>query len=122
MARASYLWDKELQKLRPKHEVLAERARAASKNVSAFPCPMVIGAMPETVSPIDGKVYTDKSSYYKHVERNGCAIVGFDKNWEKHIGPSQYDEKQHEADVVADVKKSLEQLNTNGGVPDAPTG
>lgn len=61
---------------------------------------------------IDGKIYDSKVEYYRHVERNNCAIVGFDKNWESQVTTPRYDERQHEADVVADVKKSIEQLNS----------
>jgi hypothetical protein len=117
MERGRFLWDEEAQKWAPRHEVLAKRAAAVRPAVSNFPCPMVIGTMPETRSMIDGRIYSDKSSYYRHVERNGCAIVGFDKNWESQVKPKRYDERQHEADVVADVKKSIEQVTSYGGVP-----
>ena len=67
--------------------------------------------MPELKSMADGKIYTDKRSYYKSVARAGCEIVGYDKNWTDHV-KRPYDEKAHEADIVGDVKKSLEQLNS----------
>ena len=118
MARTSYLWDEEAMKWAPRHEVLAKRAARTPNNRSSLSGPLVIGAMPETRSPIDGRIYTDKSSYYKHVERNNCAIVGFDKNWTDHVGkPWIADEKKHEADVVADVKQAIEMVSSNGGVP-----
>lgn len=117
MTRGSWLWDEEAQKWLPRHEVLARRAaQMPPKAVSAFPSPTVIGAMPEIRSPIDGRRYSDKSSYYRHVERAGCAIVGYDKNWTDHV-KRPYDAKAHEADVVADVKKAIEQLNSGTAEP-----
>lgn len=117
MARGSYLWDGE--HWAPRDQVLAARAAARRSAVSSFPRPMVIGAMPEIRSPIDGRVYDSKSTYYRHVERSNCSIVGFDKNWERQIKKPVYDARAHEADVVADVKKSIEQVKTHGGVPNA---
>lgn len=117
MARGSYLWDKELERWLPRGEVLARRTASAAQNRSPLACPMVIGTMPEIRSMVDGRIYSDKSSYYRSVERAGCAIVGFDKNWEGQVNASTYDDKKHEADVVADVKKSIEQVSSNGGVP-----
>lgn len=111
MARGRYLWDEELQTWAPASEVLAKRRAAKPDRSSSLPMPMVIGAMPETRSPIDGRIYTDKSSYYRHVERANCSIVGFDKNWSENLKPT-YDEKKHEADIAADVKKSIEQVRS----------
>lgn len=111
MARGRFLWDSETRKWLPAHEVLAKRRASQPDNRSRLGAPLVLGSMPEIKSPIDGRMYDTKGEYYRHVERNNCAIVGFDKNWESHI-PPRYDEKQHEADVVADVKKSIEQLNS----------
>ncbi len=117
MARGSYLWDHEKQSWEPRNEVLARRQAAAPRNSSAFPCPMVIGTMTPVQSPIDGKFYDSKAEYYRHVEQNGGAIVGFDKNWEEQIKTPVYDERKHEADIVADVKKAIEVVNSHGGVP-----
>jgi len=111
MVRGRFLFDKEAQKWLPAHEVLARRAASKPDRTSSLPCPAVMGAMPELRSPIDGRIYSDKSSYYRHVERNNCAIIGYDKNWTDHV-KSPYDAKAHEADIVADVKKSIEQLNS----------
>lgn len=115
MARGSFLWDGE--RWAPRHEVLAKRAAIAPKTRSTtVACPMVIGSMPAIRSPIDGRIYDSKSEYYRHVERNGCAIVGYDKNWTDHVAAAaRYDEKAHEADIVSDVKRSIELVNTHGG-------
>lgn len=117
MARGRFIFDKETQTLVPAAEYYAKKAAAAPDRRSSLSTPMVIGAMPETRSPINGRMYTDKSSYYRHVERAGCAIVGFDKNWESQVTTPRYDAVRHEADVVADVKKSIEQLNSGTAEP-----
>jgi hypothetical protein len=119
MARGRFLWDSDTQTFRPSHEVISKRFKAQPVKRSDLPTPMVIGCMDEVRSPINGRYYNDKAGYYRHVERAGCAIVGYDKNWQDHIKP-RYDERVHEADIVADVKKSIEQVNTHGGaIPDA---
>jgi hypothetical protein len=117
MARGRFLWDEEMQTWRPAHEVVAKRRASQPDNSSLFPCPMVIGAMPEIRSPIDGRFYSDKSSYYRHVERADCSIVGFEKNWDEQVKRPLYDERAHEADVVADVKKSIETLKSGTAEP-----
>jgi hypothetical protein len=118
MSRGRFLWDEETKKWLPAAEVVAKRRAAQPVSRSSLPTPMVIGAMPEIRSPIDGRMYSDKASYYRHVERNGCAIVGYDKNWTDHVDAARrYDERKHEADIVSDVKKSLEQLNSGTAEP-----
>lgn len=118
MARGRFLWDTEAQQWLPAAEVIARRRQATPVARASLPSPTVIGAMPEIRSMIDGRMYSDKSSYYRHVERNNCAIVGFDKNWTDHVDAARrYDESKHEADVVADVKKSIEQLNSGTAEP-----
>jgi hypothetical protein len=109
MARGTFLWDDELQAWAPKREVLARRAAAAPKNCSAFPCPMVIGAMQPIKSMADGQIYDDKRSYHRSLARHGCEVVGYDKNWTDYVG-QPYSAKAHEADVVADIKQAIEQV------------
>lgn len=62
-------------------------------------------------SMISGRIMDGKSAYYREVSRAGCEIVGHDKNWEEHVKPPQPfgGEKAHEAALVADVKKAIEQ-------------
>jgi hypothetical protein len=118
MARGRFMFDPSTGTVRPAHEVLAERAAERVSSRSGLPSPLVIGTMPEVRSPIDGRIYDGKSEYYRHVERAGCAIVGFDKNWTDHVDASRiYDERKHEVDVVSDVKKSIEQLNSGTAEP-----
>jgi hypothetical protein len=117
MARGRFMFDPETQTVLPAHEVLAKRAAAAPKSASSLPRPFVIGSMPEVRSMIDGQIYDSKSTYYRHVERNGCEIVGFDPKWQEQIKAPTYDARAHEAEVVADVKKSIEQLNSGTAEP-----
>lgn len=84
-------------------------ARPAAKR-SDLPAPFVIGAMPAIRSMADGRIYDDKRSYEKSVHRAGCEVVGYDSNWTDHIKPA-YNEKQHEADIVADVKRAIEETS-----------
>lgn len=111
MAKGKYLWDG--SKWRPAAEVLATREPPKRSHLSA---PLVIGSMPEIRSPIDGRWYDGKAEYYRHVERAGCAIVGFDQNWTDHIRPA-YNESEHTNDIVNDIKKSIEQVESYGGTP-----
>ena len=113
MARGRFLWDDETQKWLPRHEVLAKRQASRPNNRSSLGAPLVLGSMPPIKSMIDGKIYDCKGDYYKHVERNECSIVGFDKNWTDYVEAARHvDERKHEADIVADVKKSIEQVNS----------
>lgn len=113
MARGRFLWDAGLEKWAPAGEVLARRHASTPDNRSTLARPMVIGTMPPIRSMIDGKFYDSKSEYYRHVERAGCAIVGHDKNWTDHVAkPSMADDKAYTADVVADVKKAIEQVSS----------
>ncbi|WP_125461814.1 MULTISPECIES: hypothetical protein [Rhodomicrobium] len=113
MARGAWIYDKETGKLVPKWEFLAKKAQETRRSRSSLSTPMVIGSMDPIRSVIDGKMYDSKSAYYRHVERNGCAIVGHDKNWTDYVAkPPLADEKQHEADIVADVKKAIEQVSS----------
>lgn len=120
MARGRFIYDPELKRCIPAHEYHARKAAQTPDRSSSLPSPMVIGAMPETRSPIDGRIYTDKSSYYRHVERNNCAIVGYDKNWTDYVDKAAaYNERAHRDDIIKDVKKSIEQVASHGGVPNA---
>jgi hypothetical protein len=113
----SYRWSSVAQKfvaLDEWHRLHPHPSRGKSSSLAR---PLVIGSMAPVKSPIDGQMYDSKSAYYRHVERAGCAIVGFDKNWEEQIKAPVYDGRRHEADIVADIKKSIEQVNTHGGVP-----
>lgn len=117
MARGRFLWCTDTKKWLPAQEVLAKRRANAPGKRSSLSAPLVLGSMPEIRSPIDGRMYSTKGEYYKHVERNGCAIVGFDDNWERQVTAPRYDAHKHEADIVSDVKKSLEQLNSGNVEP-----
>lgn len=105
---SSFIWDRERQTFRPRAEVLAERAAEAAERRSPVPCPAYRDGMPEIKSMVDGKLYTSKREYERSVERNGCAVVGFDKHWTDHIR-NPVDEKAEIADLVNDIKKSIEQ-------------
>lgn len=76
---------------------------------SDLPCPAIQpGSMPEIKSMVDGKRYDTKRNYYKSVERAGCAIVGFDKDWERHVRAPGLTDKELEADIVQDTKAAVE--------------
>lgn len=91
--------------MRPAAEVIAERPRAARSNL---PCPAVMGTMPPIMSMIDGRIYDSKSDYYRHVERSGCAIVGYEtKPW---VTEEPYKEREHESDIINDVKQSIAEV------------
>ncbi len=111
MARGTWIYDAETQTVMAKADYLALKATRAPRCRSALSAPLVIGAMPALKCMADGQYYDDKRSYQKAVARAGCEVVGFDKNWTDYVKPT-YDEKAHEADIVADVKKSLQQLNS----------
>lgn len=74
-----------------------------------LPCPAIQpGSMPEIKSMVDGKRYDTKRNYYKSVERAGCAIVGFDRDWERHVSKPGVPDRELEADIVRDVKAAVE--------------
>lgn len=109
MARSSFIFDKEQGRFVPKGAVLRQRAAAAAEKRGDFPCPRIVSdGMDAIKSMADGRIYDSKSAYYKSVERAGCAIVGHDKNWQDHVAPV-YDEKAHEADIVSDIKRAIEE-------------
>ncbi len=110
-SRGVWVYDHETQQLLPKAEYQRLKASRTVHKGSAFGCPAVIGTMPAIRSMADGKIYDDKRGYQKSVARAGCEIVGFDKNWEQYVAP-RYDEKKHEADIVGDVKKAIEQVSS----------
>lgn len=111
MARGKYLWDEDTQTWQPAHIVRAKRAAKAPDRRSLLPTPGVIGSMEPIMSMADGRVYDDKRSYYKSLARHNCEVVGFDKNWTDYVA-NPVDDKAHEADVVADVKKAIEIENS----------
>ncbi len=112
MARGSFLWDADLEKWLPKHEVLARRAAKRVNKGSILPRPFVVGTMEPIRSMADGKIYDDKRSYYKSVARAGCEIIGYDKNWTDYIKPPTLSEREHEADIVGDVKRAIEEVSS----------
>lgn len=113
MARGAWIYDAETQTMVPKREYLARKAERTLHSRSSLSRPMVIGSMPPIKSMIDGQYYDSKATYYRHVERNGCEIIGHDKTWTDHVDArARYDEKAHEADVVGDVKKAIEQVSS----------
>ncbi len=76
---------------------------------SDLPSPAVhAGGMPAIKSMADGRMYETKRNYLKSVHRAGCEVVGFDKNWQEHVRKPGPTEREHEADVVADVQKAIE--------------
>lgn len=114
MARGAWIYDRETQQLVPKGEYLRRKAMLERGKPSSLPRPFVIGTMEPIKSMADGQIYDDKRSYHRSVARAGCEVVGFDDNWTDHIPPA-YDEKAHEADLVQDIKRAIEEGPANGG-------
>lgn len=80
-----------------------------SEKRSDLPCPAIQpGGMPAIKSMVDGRVYETKRNYEKSVHRAGCEIVGFDKDWTRHVRQPGMTDKEHEADVMRDVKAAVE--------------
>jgi hypothetical protein len=76
---------------------------------SDLPSPAVhAGGMPEIRSMVDGRRYETKRNYAKAVARAGCEIVGFDRDVGRHVPKPGHADKQHEADIVRDVKAATE--------------
>lgn len=96
MARETFVWDRQLQKVVPVH--LRTRPRVAR---SDLPCPMVISdQLDDIVNPADGQRYSSKSAYYKAVRAKGCEIVGNEK-------PTAAPRPQLD-DPVHDIKRAIE--------------
>src|SRR5262245_57428079 len=71
---------------------------------------MVSGdSMPEIKSMVDGKRYDGKRAYARSVRRGGGEIVGYDKDWQRHI-PDRHQmiDRALEADMRKDVNKAFE--------------
>lgn len=107
----SWIYDSASGRLVPKGEYLRLKSERKVEKRSDFAFPAVIGAMAPIKSMADGKIYDDKRSYYKSIAREGCEVIGFDKNWTDHIA-SSFDEKSYEADVVGDVKRAIEEISS----------
>ena len=106
----SWIYDSATGRMVPKDEYLRQKYSAYAKNRSGLSFPHVISdTMPEITSMADGRNYTSKSAYYKSVSKAGCEIVGYDKNWTDHIA-KPIDEKAYEADIIHDIKKSIEEV------------
>lgn len=108
---ASYLWDAEASRWAPRHEVLAARAAKTVNRRSFLPTPAVVGIMGEIKSMADGQIYSDRRTYERSLARHGCEVVGFDKNWTDYVKPA-HDEKAHEAEIVSDVKRAIEEVSS----------
>lgn len=108
----TFVWDKDLESLVPKY---GRNYFHQDDKRSDLACPAI---RPDGMSAIksmgDGRTYDGKSSYYRSVRRVGAEIVGFDKRWEEHVKPPQPfgGDKAHEAAVVGDVKRAIEEVNT----------
>lgn len=105
----SWVYDRDLQCMVPKH---GRNHFDYNELRSDLPSPAIRpDGMPPIKSMVSGKIHDGRSAYYKEVSRANCEIVGFDKNWEEHIKPPQPygGEKAHEAEIVADVKRAIEE-------------
>lgn len=107
-SRGRWIFDKETGTMIPAVAFYMRQQERREHARSQVARPYVIGTMPEIKSMADGRIYNDKRGYYKSVARAGCEIVGFDRDVEKHIPPA-YNEKAHEAEIVADVKRAIEE-------------
>lgn len=108
MGRHSYVYDAESRKLITRREYDIKKAEMRRENRSAFPVPHVISdTMTPIKSMIDGRDYDSKAAYYRSVRSAGCEIVGNDPSAMRPSAPD-YDERKHESDIVADVKKAIE--------------
>lgn len=80
-----------------------------SEKRSDLPCPAIQpGSMPPIKSMADGRMYDTKRNYYRSVARAGAEIVGFDRDWERHVRKPGLTDKELEADIVKDTKAAIE--------------
>lgn len=93
----------------PKHLAAPLRSRGPR---SGLAIPMIISdTLRDPVkSMADGRIYDSKSAYYKSVKSAGCEIVGNDPAG--YTPREIYDEKAHEAEIVADVKRAIQEEST----------
>ena len=63
-------------------------------------------------SMADGKQYDSKSRYYRSLKDHGCVIVGNDSSHTTNRRGFSIQEGPTSDDVVGDIKKSIEQLNS----------
>jgi hypothetical protein len=78
MARSSWVFDRDLQKLVPRDEFYARQP--APKVSDTIPRPYFIsdnlGGINGLRNHADGRDYDSKSEYYRAVKRAGCEVVG----------------------------------------------
>ena len=74
---------------------------------SDLACPMIIGDnLADVKSPVDGRFFSSKSAYYKHVRAAGCEIVGNDPAASK-IGTPHDDGPDFSADIAETVNAMM---------------
>lgn len=107
------MYDRDLECLVPKY---GRNYHDTSELRSDLPSPAVGGRClkGEIRSMADGRVYETFRNYEKSVRRAGAEIVGPDKHWQDHIKPQKPygGDKAHEASVVGDVKRAIEEVAT----------
>jgi hypothetical protein len=67
-------WSKRLNDFIPIQEWWETDARMSNNTAgrSDFPCPTVLGDIPEYTSPIDGRPISSRSTRREDLKRNGC--------------------------------------------------
>ena len=79
-------------------------------NRSELAAPSVInGALADVRNPINGQIYTCKRTYERDVRAAGCVIMGNESAGKTRVPPPEISE----ADVVGDIKRTLEELKTD---------
>lgn len=73
MIRGTWVWDAASRCMVPKDEWLSRRPDPAR---SSLPSPMFVRDCIEMQSMVDGKVYTSKAAYRKHLRQKGYIEVG----------------------------------------------
>jgi hypothetical protein len=114
------VYDADLDALVPKYG--RNYFKRLNEKRSDLPCPAIHpGGMPEIKSMADGKRYDTRRNYYKSVSRAGCEIVGYDRDWQRHIKSPLPSDKQLTEDIGRDVQKSwdIEQSKVPSYGPEA---
>lgn len=105
----SWVYDPDYDMMVPKAVRQMARRNYFDEKRSDLPSPAIRpDGMPPIKSMTDGRIHDGKSAYYKSVYRAGCEIVGYDRDWQRHIKPPMPSDKQLEADIGRDICKAWE--------------
>lgn len=103
MIRGRWIWDRTRRELVPAHEFYARKHETVTASVLA--APMVLSDVEPYRSIVDGSVIGGRRQHRDHLRAHGCVEIG------NEVIPRKGPQRPPEAEVVADIKRSMEDGN-----------